>query len=81
MGPVPFIGLVGGEMEGVGLLSAAVKPDAPAWCVVKGISDFGDELRDEDIKTGIRVAPHNAAFFVLSSLVNDARMLVAREEP
>lgn len=70
--------IVGGEMEGVGLLSAAVKPDDPAWCVVKGISDFGDEQRDEDIKTGIRVAPHNAAFFVLSSLVNDAKMLAER---
>jgi nucleoside phosphorylase len=73
--------IVGGEMEGVGLLAAALKPDDPVWCVVKGISDFADELRDEDIKIGREIAPRNAAFFVLSSLVNDARMLEEREEP
>lgn len=73
--------IVGGEMEGVGLLAAAVKADEPVWCVVKGISDFADERRDEDIKTGLMVAPRNAARFVLSSLVNDAKMLAEREEP
>jgi adenosylhomocysteine nucleosidase len=73
--------IVGGEMEGVGLLAAALKADDPAWCVVKGISDFADEQRHEDIKTGLTVAPRNAACFVLSSLVNDARMLADREEP
>jgi nucleoside phosphorylase len=73
--------IVGGEMEGVGLLAAAVKADDPAWCVVKGISDFADEQRIEDIKTGLTVAPRNAAYFVLSSLVNDAKMLANREEP
>jgi adenosylhomocysteine nucleosidase len=72
--------IIGGEMEGVGLLAAAVKADDPVWCVVKGISDFADEQRDEDIKTGMTVAPRNAAYFVLSSLVNDAKML-AEEEP
>ncbi len=72
--------IVGGEMEGVGLLAAALKADDPAWCVVKGISDFADEYRDEDIKTGLTVAPRNAAYFVLSSLVNDAKMLAEREE-
>ena len=73
--------IVGGEMEGVGLLAAAVKADDPAWCVVKGISDFADEQRDEDIKIGRTLAPRNAACFVLSSLVNDAKMLAEREEP
>ena len=73
--------IVGGEMEGVGLLAAAVKADDPAWCVVKGISDFADEQRDADIKTGLTLATRNAANFVLSSLVNDARMLAEREEP
>jgi nucleoside phosphorylase len=73
--------IVGGEMEGVGLLAAAVKADDPAWCVVKGISDFADEQRAEDIKTGLTVAPRNAAYFVLSSLVNDAKMLAEREDP
>ncbi|NLX97948.1 MAG: 5'-methylthioadenosine/S-adenosylhomocysteine nucleosidase [Rhodopirellula sp.] len=67
--------IIGGEMEGVGLLAAAVKADDPAWCVVKGIGDFADERRDEDIEIGRKVAPQNAAFFVLSSLVNDAKML------
>jgi adenosylhomocysteine nucleosidase len=67
--------IVGGEMEGVGLLAATVRADDPAWCVVKGISDFADERRDEDIKTGLKIAPHNAARFVLCSLVNDSKML------
>lgn len=67
--------IVGGEMEGVGLLAAAVKADDPAWCVVKGICDFADEKRAEEIKIGLTVAPQNAAHFVLSSLVNDAKML------
>ena len=67
--------IVGGEMEGVGLLAASVKADDPAWCVVKGISDFADERRNEDIKEGINVAPHNAAYFALSALKNDAQML------
>jgi adenosylhomocysteine nucleosidase len=71
--------IVGGEMEGVGLLAAALKADDPVWCVVKGISDFADEKRDEDIRTGLTVAPQNAAHFVLSRLVNDASTL--REEP
>lgn len=73
--------IVGGEMEGVGLLAAAVKAGDPAWCIIKGISDFADEQRHEDIKTGLRIAPRNAAYFVLSSLVNDAKMLAEREEP
>lgn len=72
--------IVGGEMEGVGLLAAAVKADDPVWCVVKGISDFADERRDEDIQTGQALAPRNAALFVLSSLVNDARELIEPEQ-
>jgi nucleoside phosphorylase len=67
--------IVGGEMEGVGLLAASVKADDPVWCVVKGIGDFADECRKEDIKEGINVAPQNAAYFVLSALKNDAEML------
>ncbi len=67
--------IVGGEMEGVGLLAAAVKADDPVWCVVKGICDFADEQRDTDIETGVIIAPRNAAHFVLSSLLNDANML------
>jgi len=73
--------IVGGEMGGIGLLAAAIKTGEPAWCVIKGICDFADKQRDEDIKTGLKIAPRNASFFVLSSLVNDAKMLAEREEP
>lgn len=64
--------IVGGEMEGVGLLAASVARDDPIWCVVKGISDFADEDRDSVIATGRELACRNAAEFVLSALVNDA---------
>jgi nucleoside phosphorylase len=67
--------IVGGEMEGVGLLAASIRAEESAWCVVKGISDFADENRDEDIKEGRVNAPYNAARFVLSGLKNDAEML------
>ena len=65
--------IVGGEMEGVGLLAASTNADDPVWCVVKGISDFADENRDKDIITGKAVASRNAAKFVLSALVNDRK--------
>ncbi len=67
--------IVGGEMEGVGLLSASSASDDPAWCVVKGISDFADENRVAIIEEGRKIAPLNAARFVLSGLINDAKML------
>jgi nucleoside phosphorylase len=62
--------IVGGEMEGVGLLAASTADD-PVWCVVKGISDFADENRDIDIKVGRERACRNAANFVLAALIND----------
>jgi adenosylhomocysteine nucleosidase len=65
--------IVGGEMEGVGLLAASLSPADPIWCVVKGISDFADESRDTMIEKSRDAACMNAAEFVLSSLVNDAR--------
>ena len=64
--------IVGGEMEGVGLLAASLAADDPIWCVVKGISDFADENRDAVIGANRPVACRNAAEFVLSALVNDA---------
>jgi adenosylhomocysteine nucleosidase len=64
--------IVGGEMEGVGLLAASVAWDDPIWCVVKGICDFADENRDAVILEGRPLACRNAAFFVLSALRNDA---------
>jgi len=62
-------------MEGVGLLAASLKRNDPAWCVVKGISDFADEFRDNDIQEGRQIAARNAASFVLSSLIHDAELL------
>jgi adenosylhomocysteine nucleosidase len=66
---------IGGEMEGVGLLSGSVKAEESAWCVVKGICDFADENRDKDVAEGRKVASYHAAVFVLSGLVNDAKVL------
>ncbi len=65
--------VVGGEMEGVGLLAASTAADDPIWCVVKGISDFADKNRDAEFKANRPIACRNAATFVLSALVNDAR--------
>jgi len=64
--------IVGGEMEGVGLLAASTAADDPIWCVVKAISDFADENRDAVINSSRPIACLNAARFVLSALVNDA---------
>ena len=61
--------IVGGEMEGVGLLSISPADD-PAWIVVKGISDFADEDRDSVIERNRPVACRNAADFVLGALLN-----------
>jgi adenosylhomocysteine nucleosidase len=63
--------IIGGEMEGVGLLGASASHDDPIWCVVKGISDFADEDRDAVIRANRPVACLNAATFLLSALVND----------
>ena len=64
--------IIGGEMEAIGLLAASTAARAPIWCVVKGISDFGDKDRDRIINEGRRLACRNAADFVLSALANDA---------
>ena len=65
--------IIGGEMEGVGLLAASETWGDPVWCVVKGISDFADENRDAVIEANRPVACRNAGLFVLSALSNDAR--------
>ena len=54
--PVGEYPIVGGEMEGVGLLAASLSADDPIWCVVKGISDFADEDRDRVIADSRPVA-------------------------
>jgi adenosylhomocysteine nucleosidase len=68
--------IVGGEMEGVGLLAASTAADDPVWCVVKGISDFADEDRDAVLPTNRPIACRNAAEFVLAALVNDAAGMI-----
>jgi nucleoside phosphorylase len=71
-------GIIGGDMEGVGLLSVS-PPDAPIWIVVKAISDFADEERGnvkmDDAGRKVfeekrRVACLNSARFVLRALAN-----------
>ncbi len=61
--------VIGGEMEGVGLLAAS-HPENPIWIIVKGISDFADENRATEVKIGRPIACENAAKFVLSALRN-----------
>jgi nucleoside phosphorylase len=64
--------IVGGEMEGVGLLAASTAADNPVWCIVKGVADFADENRDAVINANRPIACRNAADFVLGALLNDA---------
>jgi adenosylhomocysteine nucleosidase len=59
--------VIGGEMVGVGLLTAS-DPHDPNWLVVKGISDFGDEERDAIIERTRAPACLAAARFVLGAL-------------
>lgn len=60
--------IVGGDMEGVGLLSVS-DDDNPRWMIVKGISDFACERRDAVIEDSRPAACRNAARFVLSALL------------
>lgn len=59
--------IVGGEMEGLGLLSLAER-DRSHWIVVKGICDFADEQQIGDAKLNRRLACANASRFVLGAL-------------
>lgn len=61
--------IIGGEMEGVGLLSASPRED-PLWIVVKGISDFADEGRQAILRSSRPIACGNAARYVLSALAD-----------
>jgi adenosylhomocysteine nucleosidase len=65
--------IVGGEMEGVGLLAASTASDDPVWCVVKGICDFADKNQQESMERYRTIACRNAAEFVLAALVNDSQ--------
>jgi len=68
--PVGRDRIVGGDMEGLGLLSVS-PADKPLWAVVKGISDFADEDRDGIIEATRPIACENAVRFVLKSLRNN----------
>ena len=61
-------GIIGGEMEGVGLTSVSPRKK-PSWIVVKGICDFADENRDAEIEKTRPIACRNAANFVFSALL------------
>ncbi len=69
--------IVGGEMEGVGLLGLSAR-DRPEWVVVKGISDFADEDRATDAPAHRERASYHAARFVLEALQAE-RSRVAQE--
>ena len=71
-------GIIGGDMEGVGLLGVS-PPNDPLWIVVKAISDFADEKRgnvhqNEDQAVAYEQdrfnACRNSARFVLRALAN-----------
>ncbi|HEY4241936.1 MAG TPA: hypothetical protein VGM88_19085 [Kofleriaceae bacterium] len=59
--------IIGGEMEGVGLLSASRKR-SPSWIVVKGISDFADGRGRASLPARRDLACRNSARFVLEAL-------------
>jgi len=59
--------VVGGEMEGVGVLSVS-RPDDPNWLLVKGISDFADEQRHVEAPRLKSLACLHAATFFLQAL-------------
>ncbi len=67
-------GYVGGEMEGVGLLAASKKSE-PVWAIVKGISDFADDQRHDEIEASRPEACLNAVRFVLAALQRADRVL------
>jgi len=62
--------VIGGEMEGMGAISAALSTDPydPGWVVVKGISDFADAPSRLKIKETRAVAARASAMAVLRVL-------------
>jgi adenosylhomocysteine nucleosidase len=62
--------IVGGEMEGAGLLSLS-EAKASEWCVVKAICDFADEGRDTDAPASRTEVCYKAARFVLEAIRNE----------
>lgn len=62
--------VVGGEMEGMGAVSAALAtdPEDPGWVIVKGISDFADASSRSRIKVTRAGAARASAMAVLRVL-------------
>jgi adenosylhomocysteine nucleosidase len=69
LSPRPDEVIIGGEMEACGILATSERDD-PSWVVVKGISDYADERRDDEIKETRPIACRNAARFLLDALRN-----------
>ncbi len=69
--------VVGGDMEGVGLLAAS-DDTGPRWAIVKAISDFADEARDEVIERTRPGACYNAVLFVLGALKDEEALRAER---
>jgi nucleoside phosphorylase len=66
-GPHPVIG---GDMEGVGLLSVSPSDD-PRWVVVKGISDFAEGKSSTTDVSMRETACRNAVRLVLSAILHE----------
>ena len=61
--------IVGGEMEAMGAISAALAdPDEPGWIVVKAIADFADAASRAAIEQTRTEAARAAATVVLRAL-------------
>lgn len=60
--------IIGGEMEGVGLLATPEGDGEPSWLVVKGVSDFADEGHGGDSEEHRRSACANSITLVLEAL-------------
>lgn len=52
--------IIGGEMEGVGLSSAMNNLENGNWIIIKGISDFGEEDKNENKEIRQQIAANNA---------------------
>ncbi len=64
--------VVGGEMEGVGLLAMPTEEEQMSWSIVKGISDFADERHQAENEEHRRIASENAIRFVLRAFASAA---------
>ena len=62
--------VVGGEMEGIGLITMPPANDETRWLVVKGISDFADEEHGNENRSNRRLACEHAIELVLGALAS-----------